>query len=114
MHSPVITCGPQTPIKLVARTMADEYVHAVVVRGIECTAWSVVAALDLAAAAATDTIELVACDIAATAPVTATIDMPLPVATPRGGVVAPLRRVAGGPVPQKPLQRCRRVAVIQA
>lgn len=80
MHSPVITCSPQTPIHLVAQAMAEEHVHAVVVTGIERTAWSVVTALDLAAAAATDATERVARDIAATAPVTATADMPLPVA----------------------------------
>jgi CBS domain-containing protein len=80
MHSPVITCGPQTPIHLVAQAMAEEHVHAVVVAGIERTAWAVVTALDLAAAAATDSVDLVARDIAATAPVTTTGDTPLPVA----------------------------------
>ncbi len=80
MHSPVITCGPQTPIHLGAQAMAEEQVHAVVVTGIERTAWSVVTALDLAAAAATDATELVARDIAATAPITTTADTPLPAA----------------------------------
>ncbi len=80
MHSPVVTCGPQTPIRLVAQAMAEEQVHAVVVTGIERTAWAVVTALDLAAAAATDSVKLVACDIAATASVTTTADTPLPAA----------------------------------
>lgn len=83
MHSPVVTCGPQTPIHLVAQAMAEEQVHAVVVAGIERTAWAVVTALDLAAAAATDPVKLVACDIAATAPVSTTADTPLPVAAQR-------------------------------
>ena len=80
MRSPVITCSPKTPIHLIAQAMAEEHVHAVVVTGIERTTWSVVTALDLAAAASTDATELVARDIAATAPVTATADMPLPLA----------------------------------
>ncbi|MGH2941631.1 MAG: CBS domain-containing protein [Solirubrobacteraceae bacterium] len=77
MHGPVITCGPETPIQLVARTMADERVHAVVVTGIERTAWGVVTTLDVAAAAATDAIEHVAREVAATEPVTVSADMPL-------------------------------------
>jgi CBS domain-containing protein len=80
MHSPVITCGPQTPIHLVAQAMAEEQVHAVVVTPIERTAWAVVTALDLAAAAATDAVELVARDIAATDPVTTTTDTSLSLA----------------------------------
>jgi CBS domain-containing protein len=79
MHSPVITCPPQTPIRAVAQTMADEHVHAVVVTGIELTPWGVVTALDIAAAAATGhTIALVARDVATTAAVTASVDMSLP------------------------------------
>lgn len=77
MHGPVITCGPETPIQLVAQTMADEQVHAVVVTGIELTAWGVVTALDIAAAAATNAIEDVARDVAATEPVTVQGDAPL-------------------------------------
>jgi CBS domain-containing protein/GNAT superfamily N-acetyltransferase len=80
MHGPVVTCGPQTPIQLVAQAMAEEQVHAVVVAGSGRTAWAVVTALDLAAAAATDSVELVARDIAATAALTTTADTPLPVA----------------------------------
>jgi CBS domain-containing protein len=77
MQAPVITCGPETPIQLVARMMADEHVHAVVVTGIERTAWSVVTALDVATAAATDAVEDVARDVAATEPVTISADTPL-------------------------------------
>ena len=74
MHGPVVTCGPETPIQSVAQTMADEHVHGVVVTGIERTAWGVVTALDVAAAAATDAIEDVARDFAATGPVTVSAD----------------------------------------
>lgn len=77
MHGPVITCGPETPIPVVARTMADEQVHAVVVTGIELTAWGVVTALDVAAAAATNATDDVARDVAATEPVTVNADTPL-------------------------------------
>jgi CBS domain-containing protein len=77
MHGPVITCGPETPIQLVAKTMADENVHAVVVTGIERTAWGVVTALDVATASATEAIDDVARDVAVTEPVTVSADTPL-------------------------------------
>lgn len=77
MHGPVITCGPETPIQLVAHLMADNHVHAVVVTGIELKAWGVVTALDVAAAAATDAIEDVARDVAATEPVVIDAETPL-------------------------------------
>ena len=51
MQGPVITCSPETPIQLVAQTMSDEHIHAIVVTGIEDTAWGVLTALDIAAAA---------------------------------------------------------------
>jgi CBS domain-containing protein len=70
MHGPVLTCGPETPITAVARTMADKQVHAVVVTGIEGTAWGVVTTLDVAAAAAARPDEIVAREVAATEPVT--------------------------------------------
>jgi CBS domain-containing protein len=75
MQAPVITCGPETPIQLVARMMADEHVHAAT--GIERTAWGVVTPLDVAAAAATDAVEDVARDVAATEPVTISAGTPL-------------------------------------
>ena len=77
MRVPVLTCGPETPIQIVAQTMADEQVHAVVVTGIELTAWGVVTALDVAAAAATNATDDVARDVAATEPATVTGDTPL-------------------------------------
>jgi CBS domain-containing protein len=77
MHGPVVSCGPETPIQLVAQTMADAQVHAVVVTGIEGTAWGVVTALDIAAAAAAQAIGDVARDVAATEPVVVSADTPL-------------------------------------
>jgi len=77
MHGPVITCSPETPIQLVAQTMADEHVHAIVVTGIEGTAWGVLTALDIAAAAATEGTDYVAREVAATEPVTISVFMSL-------------------------------------
>jgi CBS domain-containing protein len=58
MRRGIISCGPETDLATVARTMADNHVHAVVVSGIEREAgggerltWGLVTALDLAAAA---------------------------------------------------------------
>jgi CBS domain-containing protein len=58
MRRGIISCGPDTDLTTVARTMADNHVHAVVVSGIEVTAgggerltWGIVTALDLIAAA---------------------------------------------------------------
>jgi len=77
MHGPVITCSPETPIQLVAQTMADEHVHAIVVTGIEGTAWGVLTALDIAAAAAEEGTDYVAREVAATEPVTISVFMSL-------------------------------------
>lgn len=77
MRGPVITCGPETPIQLVAQTMAHEHVHAIVVTGIERTAWGVVTSLDVAAAASTGAIGDIARDVAGTEPVTVDEDTPL-------------------------------------
>ena len=58
MRPGVISCGPETDLATVARTMAANHVHAVVVSGTEPTAnggehlyWGIVTALDLVAAA---------------------------------------------------------------
>jgi CBS domain-containing protein len=58
MRPGIISCGPETDLITVARTMAANHVHAVVVSGTEQTAsggehltWGIVTALDLAAAA---------------------------------------------------------------
>ena len=77
MHSPVVTCSPETPIQDVARTMAEDHIHAVVVTGLLLKPWGVVTALDVAAAAAQDATEDVARQVAATAPVTVNVDTPL-------------------------------------
>lgn len=78
MHGPVLVCGPETPIQSVAQTMADEHVHAVVVTGIERTAWGVVTALDIAAAAVAGATKHVARDFAVAGPVTVSADALLP------------------------------------
>jgi CBS domain-containing protein len=75
MRGPVITCAPETPLTTVAQMMSDDHVHAVVVTGIEGTAWGVVTALDLATAAAEA--GDVARDVAATEPVVVEADTPL-------------------------------------
>ena len=55
MHRGVLSCRPETPIRDVARMMAERRVHAVVVDGVrrdasgmEHLVWGVVSALDLA------------------------------------------------------------------
>lgn len=76
MRAPVLTCGPEAPLPDVAALMADERIHAVVVTGVEGTAWAVVTAREVAAAADRAQ-ELRARDVAATevvtVPVTATL-----------------------------------------
>jgi CBS domain-containing protein len=58
MRPGIISCGPETDLTTVARTMATNHVHAVVVSGIHQTpsggeelTWGIVSALDLVAAA---------------------------------------------------------------
>jgi CBS domain-containing protein len=58
MRPGIISCGPETDLTTVARTMAANHVHAVVVSGTEPAAhggehltWGLVTALDLVAAA---------------------------------------------------------------
>ena len=57
MRPGIITCAPQTDLGSVARIMAANHIHAVVVSGIEPVAggerlaWSLLTSLDLAAAA---------------------------------------------------------------
>src|SRR5215204_3308903 len=58
MRAGIISCGPETDLTTVARTMATNHVHAVVVSGTEVTpsggehlSWGIVSALDLVAAA---------------------------------------------------------------
>jgi CBS domain-containing protein len=58
MRPGILSCGPEDDLIMVARTMATNHVHAVVVSGIEQTAsggerltWGLITALDLATAA---------------------------------------------------------------
>jgi CBS domain-containing protein len=57
MHTGIVSCPPQTDLVTVARTMATDHIHAVVVSGIEPTAhgerltWGLVTSLDLLEAA---------------------------------------------------------------
>ena len=58
MRAGIISCGPETDLTTVARMMATNHVHAVVVSGIEPTpnggehlTWGIVTALDLVTAA---------------------------------------------------------------
>jgi crotonyl-CoA carboxylase/reductase len=57
MHPGILSCGPEDDLATVARTMADNHVHAVVVSGIEPTSsggerltWGMITALDLTTA----------------------------------------------------------------
>jgi CBS domain-containing protein len=61
MRRGIISCGPETDLATVARAMADNRVHAIVVSGLEHDAhggerltWGLITALDLVAAALPD------------------------------------------------------------
>ncbi len=83
MSNGVIRCAPQTPLRSVARLMADRRVHAVFVfdYGYEddetVELWGLVSDLDIVAAAAGDIDARTARDSAVTPLVTVTSDMPL-------------------------------------
>lgn len=58
MRPGILSCGPEDDLTTVARTMAANHVHAVVVSGLESTpsggerlTWGLISALDLASAA---------------------------------------------------------------
>jgi CBS domain-containing protein len=51
MRGGIIDCAPETDLATVARLMADNHVHAVVVHDDVNSKWSIVTALDLVAAA---------------------------------------------------------------
>lgn len=59
MHSPIIACGPSTPVGHVAAAMADQRIHSIVVDGIshdpagDRLVWSVVSDRDLLRGAVT-------------------------------------------------------------
>jgi CBS domain-containing protein len=59
MHTGILTTDPGTPVRVVARLMAEQRVHAVAVADPDYASrpWAVVTDLDVAAAAAEDTDE---------------------------------------------------------
>ena len=56
MHTGILTTDPSTPIRVVARLMAEQHVHAIAVADPEYARrpWGIVTALDVVAAAAED------------------------------------------------------------
>jgi CBS domain-containing protein len=56
MHTGVLTTDPSTPLRVVARLMAQQHVHAVAVADPDYTRrpWGIITALNVAAAAAED------------------------------------------------------------
>jgi CBS domain-containing protein len=84
MRPGIISCGPETDLTTVARLMAANHVHAVVVSGTEFTpaggehlTWGIVTALDLVAAAPPGANAPDAGAIASTEIVTIDVDEPL-------------------------------------
>lgn len=77
MTSPVLTCGPESSVREVARTMADHRVHAVIVCGIEGEAWSAVSARDLMLVPPVEAFARRIRDVAATEALTVAADAPL-------------------------------------
>ena len=84
MRAGIISCGPETDLATVARMMATNHVHAVVVSGTELTArggehltWGIVTALDLVAAALAGVEAPEAGAIASTEIVTVDVQEPL-------------------------------------
>jgi CBS domain-containing protein len=84
MHPGILSCGPETDLTTVARTMAANHVHAVVVSGIEPApnggehlTWGIITALDLVAAALPGVGSADAGALASTAIVTVEPDEPL-------------------------------------
>ena len=85
MRAGIISCGPETDLTTVARMMATNHVHAVVVSGIEPMpnggehlTWGLVTALDLVTAAMPGTGTPEAGEIASTEIVTVDAKEPLP------------------------------------
>ena len=85
MRAGIISCGPETDLTTVARMMATNHVHAVVVSGIEPMpnggehlTWGIVSALDLVTAALPGVGAPLAGEIASTEIVTVEAKEPLP------------------------------------
>lgn len=60
MHAGVVTCAPDTPLRVVARILVEHRIHCVAVPDIAgkgLAAWGIVADLDLVAAAAAGEVE---------------------------------------------------------
>lgn len=77
MTSPVVTCGPESPVREVARLMGERRVHAVIVCGIEGEAWSAISARDLMLVPPIEAFTRRAHEVAATEAVTVAADAPL-------------------------------------
>jgi len=84
MRHGVMSSRPDVPAVEIARMMATQHIHAVVVEGVrldpvhgETLAWGVVSDLDLARAASAGIDDLTAGDLAATEPLTAGLSTPL-------------------------------------
>lgn len=76
MRHGVISCGPETSLRDVARIMASYHIHAVVV-AFGSDVWGIVSAVDVLKLAGSDGERLTAGEIAATEFVTTTPDTPL-------------------------------------
>ncbi len=78
MHTGILTTDASTPLRVVARLMAEQRVHAVAVTNPDNAGrpWGIVSALDVAAAAAA-AVETTAGEAAATAVVTVSASDPL-------------------------------------
>ncbi len=79
MRHGVMTCPPDTPLRLVARTMAQHHIHSVIVSRVddEGRAWGVFSDLDLLRAAESDLDQRTAGEFAATKLITVTPDQTL-------------------------------------
>lgn len=82
MHTGVISCVAETPLREVARILYDKHIHSLVVTGLgDSQSWGLISGLDLVNAAEADIDELIAADVAASEPVTVSALDPLSRAT---------------------------------
>jgi CBS domain-containing protein len=81
MHPGLLTCSPETPLRDVARIMASNHVHCVIViRPADRDAprsWGAVTDLDLAGAIASGDVDRLAGELATADPLTISADAPL-------------------------------------
>jgi len=67
MRHGVLSCLPETPLRLVARMMAQNHVHSVIVTGVDGKrAWAMISDIDLLRAAGSDLDTSLAAEVAAT------------------------------------------------